>query len=111
MEHVRKVKRAENGMIYEPVTILKDACVGDALSLMKENRIGGIPVIDERKRLIGIVTNRDLRFIDNMKTPICEDHDQRQSITTVRDRSATGHCYSQKVIKLKSCPLLTKKEC
>ena len=58
MEHVRKVKRSENGMIYDPVIIHKDALVGDALKLMKENSIGGIPVVDEQKKLIGIVTNR-----------------------------------------------------
>src|SRR5574344_2904682 len=62
MEHVRKVKRAENGMIYDPVTIKYDALVGDALKLMADNHIGGLPVVDEQKHLIGIVTNRDLRF-------------------------------------------------
>ncbi len=72
MEHVRKVKRAENGMIYDPVTIKYDAFVGDALRLMAENHIGGIPVVDDQNHLIGIVTNRDLRFQDNMKTPITE---------------------------------------
>ena len=72
MEQVRKVKRAENGMIYDPVTINVDANVGDALRLMAENHIGGIPVVDENKHLIGIVTNRDLRFQDNMSTPIKE---------------------------------------
>ena len=70
MEEVRKVKRAENGMIYDPVTIDKDGTVGDALRLMRENHIGGIPVVDSCKRLIGIVTNRDLRFQDNMATPV-----------------------------------------
>lgn len=59
---VRRVKRAENGMIYDPITIRKDDTVGDALELMKENKIGGIPVVDAEQRLIGIVTNRDLRF-------------------------------------------------
>ena len=56
---VRKVKRAENGMIYDPVTISKDHTVGDALNLMKENKIGGIPVVDADRMLIGIVTNGD----------------------------------------------------
>lgn len=70
MEQVRKVKRAENGMIYDPVTIHVDANVGDALRLMAENHIGGIPVVDAGKHLIGIVTNRDLRFQDNMSTPV-----------------------------------------
>ena len=59
---VRKVKRAESGMIIDPVTLSKGALVSDAKKLMKEYRIGGIPVIDSDKRLIGIVTNRDLRF-------------------------------------------------
>lgn len=72
MEHVRKVKRAENAMIYDPITIKYDALVGDALQLMAENRIGGIPVVDDQNYLIGIVTNRDLRFQENYKTPISE---------------------------------------
>lgn len=70
MEQVRKVKRAENGMIYDPVTISVEATVGDALRLMHENHIGGIPVVDGTGHLIGIVTNRDLRFQDNAATPI-----------------------------------------
>ena len=72
MEHVRKVKRAENGMIYDPVTIDVEATVGDALRLMARNHIGGIPVVDPDHRLIGIVTNRDLRFQDNLDTPVKE---------------------------------------
>ena len=66
MEHVRRVKRAENGMIYDPVVIKSDAVVADALKLMSQNHIGGIPVVDDNKKLIGIVTNRDLRFVDNI---------------------------------------------
>jgi len=59
---VRKVKRAESGMIIDPITLSKDAFLSDAKSLMAEYRIGGIPVVDSEKKLIGIVTNRDLRF-------------------------------------------------
>jgi len=70
MLEVRKVKRAENGMIYNPVTINGDGTVGDALRLMAENHIGGIPVVNEQKHLIGIVTNRDLRFQDDLNTPV-----------------------------------------
>lgn len=81
MEHVRKVKRAENGMIYDPITILKDSTVGVAIQIMKENGIGGIPVVDENKKLIGIVTNRDLRFIDNLKTSI-EDIMTKENLIT-----------------------------
>ncbi len=69
---VRKVKRAENVMILDPVTIHRNATVADALQLMNENKIGGIPVVDENKRLIGIVTNRDLRFEVNLRRPIAE---------------------------------------
>ena len=69
-EQVRHVKRAENGMIYDPVTIGADATVGDALSMMKKHHIGGIPVVDDRDILIGIVTNRDLRFQEDMKEPV-----------------------------------------
>ncbi len=67
---VRRVKRAENGMIYDPITITKDHTVGDALALMQENKIGGIPVVDAGGRLIGIVTNRDLRFQRDMERRI-----------------------------------------
>lgn len=66
------VKRAENGMIYDPVTILAQSTVKDALDIMAEYHIGGIPVVDEEKKLVGIVTNRDLRFETNMSRPVCE---------------------------------------
>ena len=67
---VRKVKRADSGMIYDPVTITRDKSVADALRLMRENRIGGIPVIDDDRHLIGIVTNRDLRFQKDLSLPV-----------------------------------------
>lgn len=69
---VRKVKRAENGMIVDPVTLAKDARVKDALRLMSEYGIGGIPIVDEGRRLIGMVTNRDLRFEKDMERPLEE---------------------------------------
>ena len=67
---VRKVKRSENGMITDPVTISQDQTVGDALRLLKENHIGGIPVTDDSRRLVGIVTNRDVRFHLDMSVPV-----------------------------------------
>ena len=70
--HVRKVKRSESGMIADPLTILQDATIGDVLSIMAENKIGGIPVVDVNKIFVGIVTNRDLRFEKNLKRPIKE---------------------------------------
>ncbi|MBQ4503610.1 MAG: IMP dehydrogenase [Alistipes sp.] len=69
---VRRVKRAENGMIYDPVTITGEQSVGDALALMRENKIGGIPVVDSNRMLVGIVTNRDLRFQKDMTRKIAE---------------------------------------
>ena len=69
---VRRVKRAENGMIYDPITIRPDATVGAALGMMAQHHIGGIPVVDANNYLIGIVTNRDLRFQDNMGLPVSE---------------------------------------
>lgn len=80
--HVRRVKRAENGMIYDPVTISRDNTVGDALDLMAENKIGGIPVVDGDRRLIGIVTNRDLRFQRDMNRAIDEVMTKENIITT-----------------------------
>ena len=80
--HVRKVKRAENGMIYDPITISKDDTVGDALALMKENKIGGIPVVAPDQHLIGIVTNRDLRFQRDMNRKIDEEMTKEGLVTT-----------------------------
>nr|MDE6570450.1 IMP dehydrogenase [Alistipes sp.] len=81
---VRRVKRAENGMIYDPVTITEHHTVGDALALMHENKIGGIPVVDDDCRLVGIVTNRDLRFQTDMSRRIAE-------VMTPGDRLVTTH--------------------
>lgn len=61
-EQVRRVKRSESGLIIDPITLHLDATIGDALKLMKENKIGGIPIIDNGNKLVGILTNRDLRF-------------------------------------------------
>lgn len=69
---VRKVKRSESGMIQDPVTLGEEATVGDAFQIMKDHRIGGIPITDAEGKLVGIVTNRDLRFQKDMKRPITE---------------------------------------
>lgn len=79
---VRKVKRAENGMIINPVTITENSTVQDALIMMNEFKIGGIPVVDENKRLIGIVTNRDLRFELNKQRPVADVMTRKNLITT-----------------------------
>ncbi|RXK62494.1 IMP dehydrogenase [Lacibacter luteus] len=69
---VRKVKRSESGLIIDPITLQQDATIGDALQLMKENKIGGIPIVDQNKKLVGILTNRDLRFESNGKKKVSE---------------------------------------
>lgn len=71
-KQVLTVKRAENGMIYDPITIVRSKTVGDALSIMQSYKIGGIPVVDASGILVGIVTNRDLRFETKMNRPIEE---------------------------------------
>jgi IMP dehydrogenase len=80
-EQVRKVKRSESGMIIDPVTLLVDATIGDALHLMKENKIGGIPVVDKNHQLVGILTNRDLRFEHDRKRKIAEVMTKENLIT------------------------------
>ena len=79
---VRKVKRADSGMIYDPITIAKEQTVGDALALMREHRIGGIPVVLPDGTLTGIVTNRDLRFQTDMERKIGEVMTSKNLITT-----------------------------
>lgn len=81
-KQVEIVKRAENGMIYDPVSMLRNKTVGDALQLMKEYKIGGIPVVDEDNHLVGIVTNRDLRFERDIHRPIVEVMTKEDLITT-----------------------------
>lgn len=79
---VRKVKRSESGMIQDPVILPESATVGDALQLMAENKIGGIPVVDENNILKGIVTNRDLRFEKIFSRPITEVMTSKGIVTT-----------------------------
>jgi IMP dehydrogenase len=86
---VRKVKRSESGMILDPVTLGEDANVSDALRLMSENKIGGIPVIDESGVLKGIVTNRDLRFEKNKNRAITEVMTSQNIITTSENTDLT----------------------
>lgn len=78
---VKFVKRAENGMISDPVTISKNATVGDALNLMREYKIGGIPVVEKDKKLVGIVTNRDLRFQKDMNKAVSKVMTHKNLIT------------------------------
>ena len=100
---VRKVKRSESGMIIDPITLPKDATVADAKQNMKEHRIGGIPIIDNNGLLIGIVTNRDLRFEKNNKRKIEEVMTSQNLVTTKEGTSlkeAEGILQENKIEKL-----------
>jgi IMP dehydrogenase len=80
-EQVRKVKRSESGLILDPITLLADATIGDALRLVRENKIGGIPIIDTAGKLVGILTNRDLRFEDDPSRKVSEVMTKENLIT------------------------------
>ncbi|MGB1077144.1 MAG: IMP dehydrogenase, partial [Bdellovibrionales bacterium] len=71
-EQVRKVKRFESGMVLEPITIRPDSTLGEAFELMQRNKISGIPVTESSGKLVGILTNRDVRFAENEDTPVKE---------------------------------------
>ena len=77
----RKVKRSESGLILDPITLHAEATIGDAQRLMKENRIGGIPIVDNNKKLVGILTNRDLRFETDNKRIVSEVMTRENLIT------------------------------
>lgn len=86
-KEVRKVKRSESGMITDPVTLKSDATVGDALNLMAEFKIGGIPIVDDQLILKGIVTNRDLRFEKNRNKKIVEVMTAENLVTAINEIS------------------------
>ncbi len=107
--HVKRVKRAENIMIVDPVTILKDGTIGDALNLMQEFKIGGIPVVDDDKKLIGIVTNRDLRFETSMSRPIKEVMTANGIITTGQDTDLVQAAQILQKHKIEKLPVVDDK--
>ena len=88
-KEVRKVKRSESGMIQDPITLIKSATVGDALQIMAENKIGGIPVVDANNVLVGIVTNRDLRFQKKMSQPISDVMTTENLVTAKKGTNLT----------------------
>ena len=87
---VRKVKRSESGMILDPVTLNKEATLKDALNLMKEHKIGGIPVVDGDRNLVGIITNRDLRFQKEVNVPV-KDVMTSDRIVTTKEGTSLAH--------------------
>ncbi len=107
-KHVKAVKRAENGMIYDPITIEKQNTVGDALTLMKEYKIGGIPVVDKEMTFIGIVTNRDLRFEKNMRRPIAEVMTSENLVTTSQETDLEHATHILQRHKIEKLPVVNK---
>lgn len=108
-EQVRKVKRSESGMILDPVTVMGDATVGQALALMKEHKIGGIPVIDKIGKLVGIVTNRDLRFEKSMKRLVKDVMTSENIITILKGFDPKKAEETLQKYKIEKLPVLDKK--
>ncbi len=106
--HVRKVKRSESGMIQDPVVLSKSATVGDALRLMAENKIGGIPVIDDNGKLAGIVTNRDLRFEKDNSKPIVQVMTSENIITTDKPNDLASAESILQQYKIEKLPVIDK---
>ena len=102
------VKRAENGMIYDPVTINLGSTVGDALAMMAEYHIGGIPVVDEERRLKGIVTNRDLRFEQRMDKSIDEVMTKENLVTTHQTTDLSAAADILKENKIEKLPVVDR---
>ncbi|NDV84426.1 IMP dehydrogenase [Bacteroides sp. 51] len=107
-KQVAIVKRAENGMIYDPVTIKKGSTVADALSLMAEYKIGGIPVVDDEKMLVGIVTNRDLRFEREMDKRIDEVMTSSNLVTTNQSTDLEAAAQILQKYKIEKLPVVDK---
>ena len=105
---VHTVKRAENGMIYDPVSILSGKTVADALALMKEFHIGGIPVVDENNYLLGIVTNRDLRFERDTKKTVDEIMTKDNLVTTHQTTNLEDAAEILQKHKIEKLPVVDK---
>lgn len=108
-KQVRKVKRSESGLILDPITLNPDATVGNAFRLMKENKIGGIPIVDQQKMLLGILTNRDLRFEKNMKKKVSLVMTKDNLITA---RKGTDLLKAEKILqnyKIEKLPIIDNK--
>ena len=102
------VKRAENGMIYDPVTIQRGRTVKDALALMREYHIGCIPVVDDQMHLVGVVTNRDLRFERNLDKKIDEVMTSENLVTTNTQTDLLSASQILQENKIEKLPVIDK---
>ncbi|KKQ87117.1 MAG: Inosine-5'-monophosphate dehydrogenase, partial [Parcubacteria group bacterium GW2011_GWF2_38_8] len=106
---VRKVKRSESGMIHDPITLKEGSLLKEALRIMKENKIGGIPIVDESMELRGILTNRDLRFQENLELPVSQIMTKTNLVTA---SSGTNLKEAEKILtrhKVEKLPLVDEK--
>jgi len=105
---VRKVKRADSGMIIDPITLREDAIIGDALKIMSENRIGGIPIVNAAGKLVGILTNRDLRFEKNPKRKVTEVMTTKNLITAPKGTNLKQAEKTLEQYKIEKLPVTDK---
>lgn len=108
-EQARKVKRSESGLIVDPITLSPDATVADAVKLMRDNRIGGIPIVEKGNILVGILTNRDLRFEKNTKKKVGEVM-TKENLVTAAIGTSMGKAESVlEQYKIEKLPIVDKK--
>jgi IMP dehydrogenase len=107
-EQVRKVKRSESGLIIDPVTLHDNATIGDALKLMAENKIGGIPIVDMGNKLVGILTNRDLRFEDNPRKKVSQVMTKTNLVTAPEGTDLKGARKILSQYKIEKLPVVKK---
>lgn len=105
---VRKVKRSQNGLILDPVTLNIDSTAGDAIKIMREYKIGGIPVVDEEEKLLGIITNRDLRFQKEMSVPVQKIMTKDNLITAIDEVSLDEAEDILKIHKIEKLPIVNE---
>lgn len=106
---VRKVKRSESGMIHDPLVLHENATIAEALQLMKDNKIGGIPIVDKNNKLKGILTNRDLRFEDNLGRKVTEIMTKERLITSTGATSLEKAEEILRKYKIEKLPVVDKK--
>lgn len=108
-DQVRKVKRSESGLIVDPITLSPEALVGDAVQLMRDNKIGGIPIVNKDHILVGILTNRDMRFEKNMKKKVSEVMTKEHLVTAPAGTSMAKAETILEKYKIEKLPIVDKK--
>jgi len=105
-EEVKKVKRSESGMIMEPVTLAADAVLREAVNLMRDHKIGGIPVVNEKNQLVGIITNRDLRFEKDLDKKVSDVMTRENLITAAVGTDLRGAQEILEKYKIEKLPIV-----